>query len=258
MQTMSNTDKINFYLLLPLFLFVLIFALSKRVNAEPDVQAQNKINVFAVVSKNIEDSFTEAARILNEEEQLESFPLQGYQIHCTLYMTQYPTEVQAEIQQKVASLASTTKVFDINTTGLEITDGDWFFMNLDRNSNLQTLSDTVAEQLSPLRLPSDYVPEWAKSSPNKVDYIKKYGSPNVYEEFNPHLTFLPKSDGEKLKNFLKKHSDKSFCQPIKGQIVAIGIGIADKNGQMKEPLQVYPLQPLATAADANSQPDSKN
>lgn len=255
---MSNTDKINFYLLLPLFLFVLIFALSKRVNAETELPPQDKINVFAVVSENIENSFTEAAKILNEEEQLESFPLQGYQIHCTLYMTQYPTGILSEVQQKIASLASSTKVFDINTTGLEITDGDWFFMNLDRNRNLQTLSDAVTELLSPLRAPSDYVPEWAKNSPSKVDYIKKYGSPNVYEEFNPHLTFLPRSDGEKLKSFLGKHSDKSFCQPVKGQIVAIGVGIADKNGQMKEALQVFPLQPMTVPADAPAKPDGQN
>lgn len=240
---MSNTDKINFYLLIPLFLFVLIFALSKRGSAQTQLPPQEKLNVFVVVSENIENSFKEAATLLNAEEQLESFPLQGFQTHCTLYMTQYPIGIQADILQKVAELAKTTKVFPISTTGLEITDGDWFFMNLERNRNLQTLSDNVVAMLSPLRAASDYVPEWAKSNPNKVDYITKYGSPNVYAEFNPHLTFLPKSDGEKLQRFLSKHASQAFAKPITGEIIAIGVGLADKNGQIKEPLQIYPLQP---------------
>jgi len=198
------------------------------------------------VSENIEDAFKKAATALNEAEKLESFPLQGFQIHCTLYMTQYPEGLKDKVLEKVKELAEKVSEFEIKTTGLEITDGDWFFMNLDRNRNLQTLSDSVVELLAPMRAKSDYIPEWAKKSPNKVEYISKFGSPNVYDEFNPHLTFLPKSDAEKLKSFLSKHSEKEFAKPINGKIVAIGVGIADKNGQMSEPWQIFPLKKAAT------------
>lgn len=247
---MSNTDKINAYLLLPLLLFVLMFAFNKRVGAETKLPPEDKINVFVAFSENIEKAAMDAATVLNEEEQLESFPLQGYQLHCTLYMTQYPAGLQEQIEEKIAEFAKTARAFSVTTTGLAITDGDWFFVNIERNRNLQTLADYVVELLAPLRAQSDYVPEWAKNNPAKVDFIKKYGSPNVYSEFNPHLTLLPKSDGEKLQRFLSKHQQSEFAKPVTGQVIAIGLGLADRNGQMKEPMKIFPLQAAAEDSEA--------
>lgn len=239
---MTSTDRINLYLLIPLIIFALIFMAARRVQAQESRPPQEKINVFAVVSDNISDAFTRAATLLNEEEQLESFPLQGFQVHCTLYMTQYPEGMKDEVLAKVKDLSEKVAEFEINTTGLEITDGDWFFLNLDRNRNLQTLSDNVVELLSGMRIKSNFIPEWAKNNPNKVEYISKYGSPNVYDEFNPHLTFLAKSDAEKLRNFVNKHAKSDFAGTISGRVVGIGVGIADKNGQISEPWQIFPLK----------------
>lgn len=223
--------------------FVLVVLVAVVVAAQPAAQPpQEKINVFAVVSPNIEQAVHEAATALRDEEGLESFPLQGFQIHCTLYMTQYPAGRQAEILPKVEEFASTTKIFPTTTTGLEITSGNWFFLNLERNSPLQTASDRMVELLAPLRAQSDYVPDWAKEFPAKVEFISKYGSPNVFGEFNPHLTLLAPSDEAKLRTFLTKHADSSFAKPIAGQVVAIGVGIADRNGQVKEPWKIFPLQ----------------
>ena len=185
---MTSTEKVNLYLLIPLIIFVMIFMAARRAGAQTELPPQEKINVFAVVSENIEEAFKKAATVLNTEESLESFPLQGFQVHCTLYMTQYPEGMKEKVLEKVKEFAEKTNEFEIKTTGLEITDGDWFFMNLDRNRNLQTLSDSLVEILAPMRAKSDYIPEWAKKSPNKVEYISKFGSPNVYDEFNPHLT----------------------------------------------------------------------
>ncbi len=75
-----------------------------------------------------------------------------------------------------------------------------------------------------------------------MENIKKYGSPNVYSEFNPHLTFLPGSDGEKLNSFYNKHKESDFAKAIPGKVIAIGIGIADRNGQIKEAMKIFPLQ----------------
>ena len=96
--------------------------------------------------------------------------------------------------------------------------------------------------LAPLRAKSDFVPDWAKEFPTKVEYISKYGSPNVYSEFNPHLTFLAKSDAEKLQNFSKKHENSDFAKAVAGRIVAVGAGLADRDGQMKEAWKIFPLQ----------------
>ena len=103
-------------------------------------------------------------------------------------------------------------------------------------------SGRVVEMLAPMRAKSDFIPDWAKEFPTKVEYISKYGSPNVYSEFNPHLTFLARSDEEKLQRFNKKHADSDFAKVIGGSVVAIGAGIADHNGQIKEPLKIFPLK----------------
>jgi len=221
-----------------LFVLVTVIASAQKEKFPP----QEKINVFAVVSPNIESAFSDAAKALKEEEGLEAFPMMGYQIHCTLYMTQYPEGSKDKVLAMIEELASNTREFAVNSTGLEITSGDWYFMNIERNRNLQTLSDTIVEMLAPMRAKSDYIPEWAKEFPTKVEYISKYGSPNVYSEFNPHLTFLAKSDAEKLQRFNKKHADSAFAKVIGGSIVAIGAGNADRDGQIKEPWKIFPLK----------------
>lgn len=228
-------------------LVLLLLALGTAIVTAQNSPARklDKINVFAVVSPAIEKSFRDAAGILQEEEGLAAFCLSGHQIHCTLYMTLYPENLQETILGKIADFAAQTKVFSISTTGLEITSGNWFFMNLERNHNLQTMCNALVELLAPLRAPSDHVPGWAKEFPTKVEYITKYGSPNVYDEFNPHLTFLAPSDGKALLRFVDKHADSEFARPITGQIIAIGAGIADRNGQIQEPLAIFPLASVA-------------
>lgn len=244
---MFYTSKISLATVIPMMLFIMVALSASCLPAQTASETAlpiDKINVFAVVSKNIEAAVFETAKTLMQEESIESFPLQGFQPHCTLYMTQYPTGLQQEISNKIAELASNTSEFEIQTTGLEITSGNWFFMNLDRNHNLQNLSDEVVKILSPLRAPSDFVPDWAKSMPTKVECITRYGSPNVYSEFNPHLTLLANSDEARLQKFLQKNANNSFGKTISGKIVAIGLGIADRDGQMKEPIKVFPLQPI--------------
>lgn len=230
-----------------LIFLLIVFALiivskSRTVATEEKTQYPLKINVFAVVSDNIEAEFKNAADLLYEEEEIETFPKSGMQVHCTLYMTGYPHDAKDEIIEKVKELAAKTIQVPITTSGLEITAGNWFFLNLTRTRDLQTLSDTVLSILSPLRAKSDFVPEWAKSFPSKLDNIKLYGSPNVLGEFSPHLTFLASADRTQLENFSKRHTDSSFAQQIEGKVIAIGIGEADAAGQIEAPWHIFPLQ----------------
>jgi hypothetical protein len=228
----------NFYkvLVVPVILLSSFVTVGKA-----QLENKEKINVFAVVSENIEQAFVKAAETLKAEEGLEAFPLQNYQIHCTLYMTMYPQNTMEKVLPILEKLASNTKEFSINSSGLEITAGNWFFMSLDRNRNLQTLADSVVNELSPLRSTSDFIPNWARQFPEKMENIKKFGSPNVFSEFNPHLTFLPGSDGEKLKRFYSKHKKSDFAREIPGKVIALGAGIADRNGQLKEAIKIFPL-----------------
>lgn len=227
-----------------LTIIVIIFVIVAVIASAQDEKRPplEKINVFMVVSENIENAFKDAAETLHQKEGLEAFVLKGFQTHCTLYLTQYPEGSKDSVLAKIEELASNTREFAINSTGLEITSGSWYFMGIERSSNLQKLSDTVVEILAPMRAKSDFIPDWAKEFPTKIEYISKYGSPNVYSEFSPHLTFLARSDEEKLQKFTKEHSESDFAKIIAGSVIAIGVGVADRDGQIKEPWKIFPLQ----------------
>lgn len=202
---------------------------------------RTRVNVYAIVSENIEMEFMKAARLLHKEHEVSSFPLDDFEIHCTLYMTFYTPDMVEKILEKIEKYANENQAFNIRTSGLEITSSNWFFLNFHINEPLQKLSNDITKMLSPLRIVSDYVPAWAREYPNKIKMIQNFGSPNVFDEFNPHLTFLARGDEDKLTNFMNDHKDSSFAKDIDGKVVAIGVGIADNNGQIKEPLNVFPL-----------------
>ena len=225
------------------FLFALALIIISAVVVSAQDKAQittEKINVFAIVSDEIYGITKDASEVLFSEHELDTFTRRGFQVHCTLYMTQYPKNSLDKVAQKIASIANKTKSFDITSSGLEQTADNWLFVNIERNSNLQTLCDLTVKTLASMRSKTKFVPDWAKSFPTKVEYIEKYGSPNVYSEFNPHLTLLAKSDASKLTAFIKNNT--RFNSKVQGKVIAIGLGIADRDGQIETPYKIFPLK----------------
>lgn len=199
-----------------------------------------KINIFAVLSPEIEAAAKACSQDLFDQEHLSTFPQQGFQIHCTLYMTNYPPAAVDHLKGLAASFAATVKPFPATTTGMSITKDNWFFLNVERDRNLQTLCDEVVRLASPLRSPTSFIPDWAKDNPEKVEYIKKYGSPNVFAQFEPHLTLLAKADGAALQRFAARNAQNpAYAPPIAGRVVGIGLGVADRNGQIATPTAVF-------------------
>lgn len=61
------------------------------------------------------------------------------------------------------------------------------------NPCLQKWSDLVATQLAQYMVPNQPIPDWVEGLPEplkteKIAMIKKYGSPNVFSQFQPHVT----------------------------------------------------------------------
>lgn len=203
-----------------------------------------KFNVFAVVSEKIEEQAKTVSAMLLEQTRIKTFPQLGFQIHCTLYMTNFPVPSQESVQRRVQGLAQAVRVFPIVSGGVVKTDGNWLFIDLEKNRNLQRLSDEVVNLLAGLRTADSEIPAWAKSIPEKVEMIKKYGSPNVYSQFNPHLTLLARTDGAILDGFLSRNAGVPAVKDrVQGEVVAIGYGVADGNGQMDKPIAIFPLKP---------------
>ncbi|MBF0545507.1 MAG: DUF1045 domain-containing protein [Candidatus Riflebacteria bacterium] len=217
-------------------IFIFVFVLKGSLFADGNL----KVNVFAIVSEPIQNQVKEAGKELQSQESLQSFTERGYQIHCTLYMTNYDSSKLKDIASQVENYAKGVKSFDVNSLGISKTANDWLFINIAKNKELQSLSDELVTNLSPLRAQNQSIPAWAKNDPEKLEYIKKYGSPNVFNQFSPHLTLLAKTDGSKLNEFLEKNkNNQALTGKVSGKIEGIGYGFADGDGQIKKPEAVF-------------------
>ncbi len=224
--------------------------------AAPEAAARDvKLNVFAVLSPEIEAAARAVSQDLQTQEGLSTYPQLGFQIHCTLYMTTYPPAAQEDLVARIKELAATTRAFPARTTRLQITKDNWFFLDLERDRNLQSLSDAVVGVASPLRSPTSFIPDWAKDNPEKVEYLKQYGSPNVFAQFEPHLTLLANADRVALTRFLEKNGQNpAYALPIAGQVIAIGVGEADRKGQIATPTAIFPLLPAPVPGETPAAP----
>lgn len=71
--------------------------------------------------------------------------------------------------------------------------GPYAMWPVQRSSCLQILSDEIVDATSRYIRRPPTIPDWIWNLPEpqrsrKLDMIRKYGSPNVYEEFDPHVT----------------------------------------------------------------------
>jgi 2'-5' RNA ligase len=194
------------------------------------------INVFAIPSQPIIDLMQRTSDALKLQ-GLTSFYAQGKPVHVTLYLTEYERGSEAAIKRIVAKIAQQQQAFAITAEGFTVSKGNWAFINVAHSAALQKLADEVVLALSPLRDKSAALPDWAKSYPNKVLAFKRYGSPNVLQNFQPHLTLLANESSPQLTRF-KQHMQ---AQPpaAQGQIIGIGIGIADHLGQQQQVIAEY-------------------
>jgi hypothetical protein len=71
--------------------------------------------------------------------------------------------------------------------------GPYSMYHISKTYFLQHLSDTIVMNSNPFIIPNQTVPDWVHNLPEperskKMDYVRRYGSPNVLDEFDPHMT----------------------------------------------------------------------
>ena len=67
--------------------------------------------------------------------------------------------------------------------------------------------------------------------------FERYGSPNVFQNFQPHLTLLANEQNPALAAFNKVMQAEP--PQAQGEIIGIGIGISDQFGQQKQVIAKY-------------------
>ena len=186
-------------------------------------------NVFVIMDNNAKENVENISKGLKEA-GIDSLYSKGYAIHMTLYLTEYKPESLKKIKEVVNKIAKETKPFDVNFYRLRKTGGNWFMLDAENNGIIQGLADEVTVRLNKYRATDAKVPDWAKSIPEKVKSFNLYGSPNVFMNFDPHITLLTPEDPAKIDTFTSKYNFK----PFKVKVIGIGIAQVDDLGQAKD------------------------
>ncbi|MBF7015555.1 2'-5' RNA ligase family protein [Novosphingobium sp. HR1a] len=207
------------------------------VTAYPS-QAEDRlsIDIYAIPSPSIVDAVTEASVDLAAR-GMTTFHAQGHPAHVTLYLTQYPASAAPALKAAVAKAAKACRSFPLTVTGLQRTASNWLFLKVERSAPLQRLADEMTLAAEPLRSHDLAPPSWMKEYPAKLPAFERYGSPNVFMQFDPHLTLLANEANPDLGKYM---ADVASRPPrAEGGVTGIGLGIVDANGQLVRTLAEY-------------------
>ncbi|WP_407922457.1 DUF1045 domain-containing protein [Acidihalobacter prosperus] len=166
---------------------------------------------------------------------------QGYLPHVTLYLTDYPSGRLPEIERRVRALAAHEPGFDMRLGRIVATPSHWLLLQVGVNRRMRRLADAVTRALDPLRVSHPPMPGWVRAYPEKQAVFRRWGSPNVFAQFQPHLTLLTPADPARIASFMRGPGGH-FAG---GRIRAVGIGIAevDAHGQAHRVLLRVPFAP---------------
>ncbi|QDK33442.1 hypothetical protein DM450_11820 [Sphingomonas sp. IC081] len=220
--------------LIPLCLAFMMFAQPAR--AEDTVS----IDVYAIPSRSIVDLVAKTSSDLARH-GMRTFFAQGHAVHVTLYMTRYPMSAEPQLKAAVARAVKDCRSFPLVVEGSERTASNWLFLRVGRSVALQRLADEITLTAEPFRSRDVTPPAWMGEYPAKLPAFERYGSPNVFMQFDPHLTLLANETHNGFAAFvaeLEKNPPRA-----NGTVDGVGIGIVDANGQVVKTLAEYRCAP---------------
>lgn len=181
-----------------------------------------------------------------------------YPLHTTLYLSQFESYRIPGVIDAINKNTSDWHEFDISTNDIYITDNNYVMLDVDyhrQNSGLnpvlQLYSDKMVFALYQMRDTQAPIPDWAQNIPGKQRAYQRYGSPNVFFEFSPHFTIMAKqfNNKETAKAFhdevqllIKEYQQRYPENHITVTASRIGLGYANKNGQITKEIANFPLQ----------------
>lgn len=192
-----------------------------------------KLNVYGSLSPSLVaqvESLSDALATFG----LETFHRRGRPLHCTLYVAEFERAEFPLILERVRAIAATFAPLPVRSSGLTRTRNDWLFLDLDRTQALLALSTRLAESLCDRRAPHRPPPSWTAAYPEKRATFERWGSPNVGEHFDPHLTLLASAPADALDRLLA--STAARMTPVEGQLEALHLGLVDDDGQLLQTL----------------------
>ncbi|PSU21118.1 2'-5' RNA ligase family protein [Photobacterium kishitanii] len=215
-----------------------LISISQVALASPSPSSTTSYNLFLIPSHNVDTTVSTISNQLKQQ-QLSSLYSQGYLPHITLYLSQYSTSNLKLLKQQAQQLASQWHQFPLTLDHIKRTKGDWLMLGVSNTRELQRLADTAAITVAPLRTMDQKAPAWVNHYPEKLAAFQRYGSPNVFTNFEPHITLLAQSDPQKLTQFMANYGGK--FQPVNIKALGVGIATVNSNGQAKTVIASYPF-----------------
>ncbi len=193
---------------------------------------------------------------LDTTQQIDFF--KSSQPHITLYLTNFlnsnfqtALKLQQSINQTISS--STFQQQIQNACRVQIQNkitviGTYAMWDVLRDDCMQFMSDAIVNATSQFIDPQSktMIPDWIKSLPNeqvrqaKIFMIQNYGSPNVFSQFEPHVTLAVDSNNPKLLQQAVASVPPQSCSYAP---IAIGISVTGPFGTVDrtKPVDVFPL-----------------
>ncbi|AJI74427.1 2'-5' RNA ligase superfamily protein [Francisella philomiragia subsp. philomiragia ATCC 25015] len=232
-----------FYKLFILFTFLFI-------TLDSFAESFKQYNVYLIPDTTADKYVKEFDDSLDKTNVLEKYKttpfIKNHPVHLTLYLTSFQSKYIKDINSQLANLAKNTEPFYIETTGFSAGKSGFVMLDIKNSQSLQQLSNSVISNLAKYRDKDYPAPSWVKFYPSKLASFEKYGSPNAFAEFNPHISILAanlQTDQERDsfdKDFNEIIKDTKL-KPISFKIKAIGFGEVDENGQVTKTLHIYKL-----------------
>ncbi|MBK2093642.1 2'-5' RNA ligase family protein [Francisella philomiragia] len=232
-----------FYKLFILFAFLFI-------TLDSFAESFKQYNVYLIPDTTADKYVKEFDKSLTETNVLEKYRttpfIKKHPVHLTLYLTSFQSKYLNDIEIQLADLAKNTEPFYIETTGFSAGKSGFVMLDIKNSQSLQRLSNSAISNLAKYRDKDYPAPSWVKFYPSKLVSFEKYGSPNAFAEFNPHISILAanlQTDQERDsfdKDFNEIIKDTKL-KPISFKIKAIGFGEVDENGQVTKTLHIYKL-----------------
>lgn len=194
------------------------------------------IDVYAIPSRPIVAAVDQASKDLSKR-GMTTFYAKGHAVHATLYLTRYPASAEPQLEAAIAKAVKDYRSFPLALNGKERTPSNWLFLRIEWSPTLQRLADLVTLAAETFRDHAVSPPAWMKDYPAKLPAFERYGSPNVFMQFDPHLTLLANETNPNLAAFMTD-MDPALPQTV-GEVEGVGIGVVDAEGQIVKTLAEF-------------------
>ena len=207
------------------------------------------VNVFVIVDNSANIQIQQVNELFKNNGIYNRYTISPFSdnhlVHMTMYLTYYDEKTIPKILEQVHLIAKNTHQFSAQTKELELKPSNFLMLNIVNSNQLQNLSNSTVLNLYSYRSKNIIIPEYAKHDPAKIKLFEKYGSPSVYNGFEPHFSIfyakIPKNQQNEFQNDVNQAISTVKLSQHDIKIIGLGVGIADVNGQITKVIKTYKL-----------------